>query len=315
MLRLRTHAIAWEADGVQSFEFRAPGGGELPAFTPGAHLGVRLPGGIERSYSLVNPAGERHRYVTAVHRNPDSRGGSAWMFEQLRVGDLLEVTAPENSFPLDESVDVTVLIGGGIGITPLWSMIQRLEQLGRAWRLYYAVRTRAQAAFLAELQALEARQPGRVVTVFDQEPGQSMLDIAAVVEKQPEGAHFYCCGPSGMLHAFEAATKGRPAEHVHVEYFAADQAPARGGFEVVLARSGTSFVVPVTSTILETLLAKGFDVPRSCMSGVCGTCETVVLEGIPDHRDQVLSDREKASNKKIMICCSGSLGDRLVLDI
>lgn len=314
-LTLRVHSITYEASDVRSFELRDPSGAALPAFTAGAHLDLRLPGGIERSYSLIDP-GASHRYRFAVQRAPESRGGSAYLFDQLDVGDLVEVVPPSNNFDLVEQAPLSVFIAGGIGITPLWAMIQRLEQCAGDWRLYYVCRTRSRAAFLDALLALEQSKPGRVFVRFDDGDTSAQLDIAATVASQPAGSHLYCCGPSGLLKAFEAATQALPPAQVHLEYFAAAQAPAAGGFEVVMARSGATVAIPADKTILETLLACGYgDLPRSCMSGVCGTCETAVLEGQPDHRDEVLSDSEKASNRKIMICCSGSLGPRLVLDL
>jgi len=270
---------------------------------------------MERSYSLLNPAASTATYRIGVQRSPESRGGSAYLVDRVRVGDLLRVAAPSNSFALREDVPLTVMIAGGIGITPLWAMTQRLESLRRHWKLYYACRTRDRAAFLTELNQLEQTAPGRVVTTFDAEPGQFPLPLAQIVAAQPEDAHLYCCGPATLLKAFEQAAASRTAETVHTEYFASDQAPARGGFEVVLARSGRTVLVPENRSILETLIALGHDVPHSCMSGVCGSCETVVLEGEPDHRDHVLSARERASNRKMMICCSGSLDKRLVLDL
>lgn len=319
VLTLRVHSITYEASDVRSFELRDPEGASLPAFTAGAHLDLRLPGGLERSYSLIDPGtGDRDlcRYRFAVQRAVESRGGSAHLFEQVSVGDLVEVLPPSNNFELVEAAPLSVFIAGGIGVTPLWSMVQRLEQLGGQWRLYYVCRTRKRAAFFDSLLALERIESGRVFVRFDDGAESAQLDIAATIAAQPAGVHFYCCGPSGLLKAFEAATQHLPPTQVHLEYFAAAQAPAAGGFEVVMNRSGATIAVPADKTILETLLACGYsDLPRSCMSGVCGTCETAVLEGQPDHRDEVLSDSEKASNRKMMICCSGSLGPRLVLDL
>jgi ferredoxin-NADP reductase len=315
-LNVRVHGVRYEAEDARSFELRALDGGELPPFTAGAHLDIEIPEGLQRSYSLTNPQAERDRYVITINRDVASRGGSRYMCETVRPGDVLQITAPTNSFPLDEGPRLTVLIGGGIGITPLWCMIQRLEQLEKPWRLYYAVRTRAKAAFLTELERLERRVSGRLTLNFDHEPGGRMLDIAAIVQAQPPGAHLYCCGPTGMLKAFETATHSRPYDTIHLEYFANDIAPAQqGGFEVVLARSGKTITIAPGRTILEAVLALGMNVPRSCTQGVCGTCETAVIEGIPDHRDTVLSARERASNKKMMICCSGCLSERLVLDL
>ena len=312
---VRVHAITYEAVGILSFEFRPLAGGDLPAFTAGAHFDVLMPGGAQRSYSLINPPTETGRYVIAVNRDPESRGGSSFLCEKVRPGDVLEITPPSNSFALVEAAERSVFIAGGIGITPLWCMIQHLEVLGRPWRLYYAARTRAKTAFLTYLERLEAVDPGRVVLTFDHEPGYAMLDLTEVIAEQPPGTHFYCCGPVGMLKAFEAAAEDRDPDQIHVEYFSASQPVAAGGFEVVLARSGAAIWIPPDKTILEMLLAAGHIVPHSCTEGVCGTCETIVLEGLPDHRDNVLSKRERASNKKIMICRSGCLGQRLVLDL
>jgi tetrachlorobenzoquinone reductase len=194
-------------------------------------------------------------------------------------------------------------------------MIRRLDVLGLDWRLYYACRTRQRAAFLPELMRVTQASPNRLTTTFDQEPGFCMFDLAAIVDAQPVGTHFYCCGPVGMLKAFEIATAKHPADTVHVEYFSSDTPKAEGGFEVVLARSKKTLWIKPEQTILATLLENGLNVPRSCLEGVCGTCETVVLAGTPDHRDKVLSARERASNKKMMICCSGAIGGRLVLDL
>jgi ferredoxin-NADP reductase len=315
-LKVRVQLVRYEAEGARSFELRALDGGDLPAFTGGAHLDVDLPGDLRRSYSLTNPQSERDRYVITVNRDAASRGGSRHMCETVRPGDILHITPPSNSFPLQEAAEQSVLIGGGIGITPLWCMIQRLEQIEKPWRLYYSVRTRQQAAFLAELEHLERQCSGRVTLTFDHEPGGKMLDIAAIVREQGLAAHLYCCGPTGMLKAFEKATRHRKPETTHLEYFTSDFAPAQqGSFEVVLARSKKTIKIEPGQTILQAVLATGMNVPRSCTQGVCGTCETAVLEGIPDHRDAVLSPRERASNKKMMICCSRSLGERLVLDL
>jgi vanillate O-demethylase ferredoxin subunit len=264
----------------------------------------------------VNPQHERHRYVITVSRDPASRGGSRHLHESLRVGDFLHLGAPRNNFNLVEGAAHSVFIAGGIGITPLWSMIQRLETLEGAWTLYYATRGRGNTAYLAELETLEQRQPGRVNFHFDDErPGQ-LLDMASVVGRAPPAAHLYCCGPAPMLRAFEAATENRAAEQVHLEYFSAQVPPATaGGFNVTLARTGKTIHVDEGTTILDALLAAKIDVPFSCREGTCGTCEVRVLEGQPDHRDVVLSDAERAANKSMMICCSGAKSGELVLDI
>jgi ferredoxin-NADP reductase len=316
ILQVRVKSITYEAQGINSFELRPPAGGELPPFTAGAHVDLHLANGLIRSYSLVNSQNERHRYVIAVNRDAVSRGGSRLMHETVRVGDTLTISHPRNNFKLAEDAPHSLLIAGGIGITPLWCMIRRLESLGRSWRLHYCTRTRQSAAFLDEIRALKGDVETNLHVNFDQEPGGKMLDIVSVVASAPPGSHLYCCGPVPMLAAFEKATASLPSERVHVEYFSAKEAPAAsGGFTVLLAKSGTSVLIPPGKTILDTLLDAGMSVQYSCMEGVCATCETRVLEGIPDHRDLVLSKEERASNKVMMICCSGSKTSQLVLDL
>ncbi|MEZ2295018.1 2Fe-2S iron-sulfur cluster-binding protein [Variovorax sp. RCC_210] len=319
---VRLHAVRLEAEGVHSFELRALPGQALPPFTAGAHIDLHLPNGMVRSYSLSNPPAETQRYVLGVHRSPTSRGGSALVHAQLHVGQTLRVGMPRNNFPLFEAAPHTVLIAGGIGITPLRSMIGRLEALGRSWELFYGCRRRACAAWHDELLALDALAPGRVHFSFDGEHGESgehseqRLDLRRIVADARGDAHLYCCGPRPMLEAFEAATAGLPRERVHVEYFSAKEAPAsEGGFRVELARSGRTVCVAPGQTILDTLLAAGVDAPYACMEGVCGSCETRVLAGTPDHRDLVLSGEEQRANDRMMICCSGAKSATLVLDL
>ncbi len=314
--RLRVHSATWEAEGIHSFELRDPAGGELTPFTAGAHIDLHLPTGMVRSYSLTNPQDERRRYVIAVQRDRVSRGGSTWVHDRLKVGDTITVAGPRNNFPLAEDAARSLFIAGGIGITPLWCMMQRLAALGRVFALYYCVRTRKEAALLEPLAALAQREGVKIAFNFDGEPGGKMLDIKAVVAAAAPDTHLYCCGPLPMLGAFEDATKDLPRERVHLEYFTAKEAPAAaGGFTVVLARSGKSFVIAPGKTILETLLDAGVPVPSSCLEGVCGTCETKVLEGVPDHRDVVLTEAERTANKTMMICCSGAKSEKLVLDL
>ena len=315
-LSLLVKCITYEAQGVRSFDLRSPLGAELPPFGPGAHIDLHLADRMIRSYSLVNSADERHRYVVGVALDPSSRGGSRYMFEKVSVGDILTASPPSNDFPLVEEASHTVLIAGGIGITPIWCMIQRLESLGRSWELHYATRTRDLCAFRSELEATERRKNGRVKFVFDREPGAQMLNLSQLSAGIADDAHVYCCGPKPMLAAFEEATKARQPETVHCEYFAAAATPAAdGGFTVELVRTGYSHFIAPGKTILDTLIDAGLDVSYACMNGVCGTCETAVIEGKPDHRDSLLSESERASGRTMMICCSGSLTSRLVLDI
>lgn len=310
-LLLRVNATTWEAPNILSYELRSLDGGELPPFSAGAHIDLHLGNGLIRSYSLLNSEAERHRYVIAVQKDAATRGGSKWVHDHVRAGDQVTIGAPRNNFPLAEDAAQSILIAGGIGITPMMSMIERLSALGRRWQLYYCARTRAGAAFVDRL----AKRP-EVRFNFDAEPGGAMLDLAPIVRSASETTHFYCCGPLGMLAAFEQATAGLPGERVHVEYFSAKEPPAQaGGFTVVLAKSGRQIPVPAGRSILDTLLDAGIDMPHSCKEGVCGSCETRVLEGIPDHRDLILTKEEQAANRTMMICCSGAKTERLVLDL
>jgi ferredoxin-NADP reductase len=283
----------------------------LPAASAGAHIDLHLANGLVRQYSLITAEADPSAYVVAVKRDRQSRGGSHFVHDQLRPGASLKISAPRNNFPLAEGAPHTVLIAGGIGITPIWCMVQRLVALDRPWQLHYACRSRDEAAFHDALQALA---PARLH--IDDEAGGAILDVAALVAAAPAAAHLYCCGPAPMLVAFEAATAGWPRPQVHVEYFTAKEAPATdGGFIVECRRSGRELAVPVGKTILETVRAAGIQAPSSCEAGICGTCETRVIAGIPDHRDQWLSEAERAANQTVMICCAGSKSERLVLDL
>ncbi|MBS4047327.1 MAG: oxidoreductase [Alphaproteobacteria bacterium] len=310
---MRVQRIEWEAEGIVSIELRAPDAIDLPVFAAGAHIDLHLPNGIVRSYSLCGDQEDRKRYVVGVGLDQASRGGSLYIHNQLRVGQLLQVSPPRNHFPLVEDAARVVFIAGGIGITPIFCMMRRLSMLGRSFELHYATRNRKRAAFLPLLQGFG--QP--VHLHFDEETG-GPLDIAAIVAAQPAGTHFYCCGPAGMLAAYEKATAALPESHVHVEYFtpkAQDPAATSTGFTVVLGRSGRELQVPADRSILDVLTSNGVTIDSSCQDGICGTCEVKVLEGLPDHRDSVLTKAEQAANKSMMVCVSRCKGDRLVLDL
>ena len=303
-----------EAEGIVSYEFVSADEAPLPPFTAGAHIDLQLPGGLVRSYSLVNDPAERHRYVVAVDRAADSRGGSAWMHSVPRPGDRIAASTPVNDFPLYEDAPLSVFIAGGIGITPFMAMAARLNALNRAWRLHYAVRSRQRAAYVQALQALD--RSGNAVHLHCTGEDMERPDIAAIVREAPAGSHVYCCGPNGMLEAFSTACSGLAPQRVHLERFSASQeAATAGGYEVRLARSGRTLSVEPGRTLLDTLLDAGVQVQYSCSQGICGTCCTPVLEGTPDHRDDYLTQEEKAANRAMMVCCSGSLTPRLVLDI
>lgn len=313
-LSMRVAAIELVAQTIRAVELVSVDGTPLPPFTAGAHINLKLPGDLSRSYSLTNGPQTRDRYTIAVNRDAASRGGSAYIAEQLKVGDVLAVDPPHNTFPLVEDAELSAFFAGGIGVTPILAMIRRLEALGRPWKLFYAVRNRASAAFVGEFEALEAEAPGRVHFHFDDEVGKVMplLKLAMGI---PKLAHVYCCGPGRMIETFKASAGWRPEDNVHVEHFAGTNARPTSDFAIALKRQGKEFFVKAGESIMDVLEANGIAVAHSCREGVCGTCETVVLEGECDHKDNVLSRREKDSNKLIMICCSGAKSGRLVLDL
>ena len=311
LLNLRVTAIETVAAGIKTFEIRAPDGGPLPLFTAGAHIDVQLPQAMLRSYSLLNGPAQRDRYLIGVALDENGRGGSRYLHKQIAVGDVIKTSLPRNRFPLGAHARRHVFIAGGIGITPILSMVRHVAGTGASWQLHYAARSRAAAAFVDELEA----HGERVRLRFDDEAGGGFLDVARIVREAPELSDIYCCGPRGMLDAFIQATSALPSEHVHLESFVSAQPSAENrAFTVELARSKREFEIPPDATILEILLAAGVDAPYSCRLGICSQCRTGVVAGVPDHRDAVLSPAERAAGKSMMICCSRAFSERLVLD-
>lgn len=312
-LAVRLTQIRFEADGIASYEFTPVDAPELPAFEAGSHIDLYLPENRVRSYSLLNDPHERHRYVIAVQREADGRGGSAWMHVTPRVGDMFTISAPLNDFPLREDAAESVFVCGGIGITPVLSMIRRLERIGTKWQLHYAARSARRTAYARELAALAC--DGGQLALHIEETGKRLCVREIVARAHPD-AHLYCCGPRGMVDEFIDACSGRPREQVHYERFAAaNESATAGGFDIVLYRSGQRIPVAAGKSMLDVLLDHGVDVQYACSSGVCGTCKTGVIDGVPDHRDDYLTDQEKQSNRAVMVCCSGSCSKTLVLDL
>ncbi|HEY0315654.1 MAG TPA: PDR/VanB family oxidoreductase [Sphingomonas sp.] len=310
-MRARLRCIRWEAEGINSYILEPLAGETLPAFEPGAHIDVQLSAGLSRSYSLVNDPAVRDYYEIAVHHAIDGRGGSKHIHEEWRVGHILDISAPSNNFPLTEDAVHTVMIAGGIGITPMLPMIARLAALGKSWELHYAAASPDRAAYVQRVEPL-----GDVSVVYDGIEGGRRLDLKAIIDGAPPQAHLYCCGPSGMLDAFVALCADKPKGHAHIEYFSADTVLATGGgYTLELAKSGKSIAVEEGETMLDALLSAGVDVGFACSEGICGTCRIEVIDGIPDHRDHFLTDEEKAANKSIMVCCSGSKTPSLVLNL
>jgi tetrachlorobenzoquinone reductase len=303
------------ARDTKTYTFQRVDGGKLPPYKPGAHIDLHLPNGLMRQFSLVVPVSDPDSYTVGVKRDENSRGGSRYIIEQMKVGDQIKISAPRNNFPLVEDADHVVLLAGGIGVTPIWCMAQQLEAQGSSWKIHYACRSQADMAFMNDLKKLD---PNKVHLHFDDEAGGKVMDLAAAIAEAPANAHFYCCGPNPMLKAFEAAATSRPKANVHIEYFTAKEetsANELGGFWVELSRSGEKYFIPPGKKVLEVLFDAGVDVDYSCELGICGACETRVISGTPIHHDSVMSEEEQASGEKVMICCCGCATERLVLDM
>lgn len=312
----RLVSVRYEAVDILSFLLQ-PLDDQLPGSVgPGSHVDVHLPNGMMRSYSISNGPDLAEGYRLTVARDAASRGGSVFMHDSLRVGQILQISKPRNNFELAEDAPMSVFFAGGIGVTPFLPMVARLNEIGKPWRLHYCVRTRDRTALLKELQDLAAAGRGELCPNYDEDPA-GMLDLGKTLAEISEDAHVYCCGPTPMLTAFRerAAALGIADSRVHFEYFSSEVENAtEGGFTIVLHKSGDEIAVEPGQTILDALIRHGIDVPYSCEEGICGACETRVIEGIPDHRDMILSEAEREEGKTMMVCCSGSKSPRLVLD-
>ncbi|KXU90304.1 ferredoxin [Paraburkholderia monticola] len=315
LLQARVRTLRHEAEGVLSIELVPVDGAHFPAFSAGSHVNLHLPNGLTRSYSLLNSTDEVDRYVLGVLCDPNSRGGSRYVHESLRCATVLPISAPRNNFELAADAEDSVLIAGGIGVTPILCMYRQLRARGKAARVVYCARSRRQAAFLDEFAALG----GDIELWFDDEHGGQPFDLATFLAAQPKHVHAYCCGPLPMLAAFEAGCAASGIANAHVERFAADPALTHvptSGYVVYLKRSDRTIEVPDDQRLLDMLLAAGVNCDYSCGEGICGACETTVLDGEPEHRDCVLSEAEKTAGRSMMICVSGAKnGGRLVLDL
>lgn len=305
-----------EAEGIASFELVRPDGAALPAFGAGSHIDVQVPGGLTRQYSLCNDAAEQHRYRIAVLRDPASRGGSVAMHDAVKEGDTLQISEPRNHFPLVHA-SRTLLFAGGIGVTPLLCMAQRLAAIGADFTLHYSTRSPERTAFRQEIAA--SAFADRVRFHHDDGEAAQKLDLPAVIAKPEPGTHLYVCGPTGYIdHVVKTARDlGWPPEQVHLEYFgaAAQDTSGDGSFQVRLASSGKSYEVGANETVVQALQKHGVEILVSCEQGVCGTCITRVLEGECDHRDLYFTDEEKAKHDQFTPCCSRAKTAVLVLDL
>ncbi len=309
---LRVRSIAREADSVLSLQLEHPDGLLLPVWEPGAHIDVQWRPQLERQYSLCGAPANRARWRLAVLKEVSGRGGSAYVHDRLRPGDIVQVRGPRNHFALADA-DEYLFIAGGIGITPLLPMIAKVADAGRRWHLTYGGRKRASMAFLDELKPY-----GEKVSI-QPEDESGLLPLDTLLARPRPSTVIYCCGPEPLLAAAETRCGNWPSGSFHCERFAPK--PADPGQEadreiaVYLQRSGLQVTVPPGVSILEVLRQAGVGPPFSCEEGTCGTCETTILEGIADHRDSLLTEAEREAGKTMMICVSRAISDRLVLDI
>ncbi|AVE03615.1 oxidoreductase [Pseudomonas palleroniana] len=305
-----------EAQDICSFELASVDGNPLPAFSAGAHIDVHLPDGLIRQYSLCNHPEERHRYLIGVLKDPASRGGSRSLHEQLQSGARLSISAPRNLFPLVCDARRSVLFAGGIGITPILCMAEHLAQAGADFELHYCARASERAAFVQRLKASPFAE--RVFLHFDEQP-DTALDIGQVLAAPADDVHLYVCGPGGfMQHVLDSARAlGWQDSCLHREYFSAAPVDSRldGRFSVQIGSSGKVFEIPADQSVVQVLESHGITIAVSCEQGVCGTCLTRVLEGVPEHRDLFLTEQEQALNDQFTPCCSRSKTPMLVLDL
>lgn len=318
LLRLQVRAIWLAAEGIHAFELDDPDGADLPEVEAGAHVDVHLPGGLVRSYSLAGDPQDRSAWVLGVLREAQGRGGSRTMHEAVRVGDVLPIGAPRNAFRLADHSQQrhTILLAGGIGITPLKAMAHALAAQGASFELHYCARSPRNAAFKRELQATVPE--GQLHFHYDNGDPAQGLDIAGLLRQPAESTHLYFCGPGGFMKACAQASEHWPTGTVHSEYFKAPETKptvtlANGSFEVRLARSGISVQVAPEQTIVRAIELAGHRVPTSCLSGLCGSCKVNYLEGEVDHQDYILNDEER--QRCLTVCVSRAKSPVLVLDI
>lgn len=317
MHNVKISRIVKETESIKSFELVRDDGSELPSFTAGAHVVVNLKDGLQRHYSLANDPDQRDRYLIAVLREPLG-DGSQYMHDLLATGDTLSISEPKNHFSLEESARKHILIAGGIGITPIFSMLYALSKSDSDYHLYYCSRGPEVTAFHQELS--DGPFSENITFVHDGGDPSKSLDVKSLLAEPDDRTHVYVCGPAGLINAVRDAGAHWPIGSIHFEAFAssgADEIHQDGDqpIEVEIASSGQVLHVPSDKTVLEVLLDNGIEVSRLCEEGYCGSCITDVLEGEPDHRDRILNDEERAANDCMTVCCSRAKSTRLKLDL
>ena len=316
-LSVRVVAKTVEALDICSFELVETQGHGLPAFSAGSHVDVQIGGGFTRQYSLCNDPSESHRYLIAVLRDPKTRGGSQAMHEKIKVGDALTISTPKNHFPLAHGARRSLLLAGGIGVTPILCMAERLAVFGAAFEMHYCTRSRERTAFYERIRA--AAYASRVAFHFDDGALEQKADLPALLATPEAGTHLYVCGPKGFMDAVLATARaqGWPEDQLHYEFFGAEVVKSADdqSFQVKLASSGKIVVVPKDKTVVDALAEAGIEIMTSCGEGVCGTCLTRVLEGEVDHKDLYLMPEEQAQHDQFLPCCSRAKSAMLVLDL
>ncbi len=326
-MRLQMRQITHQAQLVNSFEMVHPDGEDLPEFTAGSHIDFYFRDGSVRQYSLCNDPRERHRYLIAILREDRGRGGSQALHERLHVQRTVFIGKPRNNFPVHEEAEHHLLLAGGIGVTPMMSMICHFQAIGADFTMYYCTRSPEYTCFHQELADLIAE--GRVILHHDDGYPEKGLDIKALLKDHTEGTHLYYCGPPGFMRAAENSSAHWPDGTVHFEHFSIEASPksrmsseelsdagdgAVGiGFQVKIASTGAVFAVPNHKSMIEVLAENGVEIESSCKSGLCRTCVVPYLEGVVDHRDLVLSESERA--QYLTPCCSRAKSNLIVLDL
>ena len=316
MIELRVAKVEQITPRIRMFELVSLDGAPLPGFTAGSHIDVELGNGEERSYSLLNDQGETGRYVIAVLREADGRGGSAWMHDALREGDGIRAAPPENDFRLSEAGDHHILIAGGIGVTPILPMAARLREIGRDYAIHYCARSEEEAAFAREVAS---RHGERARFHYDGGVAGCGLDVARLLANRPSAAHAYVCGPAGLIKAVREAGRDWPSGTIHFELFKGSNADLgldalNEPFDVVCKRAGKRFTIPADRSILDVLKDEGFRIRSLCRDGVCGTCRVDLISGEVDHRDECLDEDEQG--EALQVCVSRARpGQTLILDL
>jgi vanillate monooxygenase ferredoxin subunit len=317
ILALRVARKQVEAHDICSFDLVDPRGATLPPFSAGSHIDVHVKKHITRQYSLCNDSVENHRYHIAVLRDPAGRGGSRAMHDEIHVGDLVRVSAPKNHFQLAHNARRSLLLAGGIGITPILCMAERLATNGSAFNLHYCTRSRDRTAFRERIE--RSSFASHVEFHFDDGAETQKLDMRALLDEPRHDTHLYVCGPTGFMNVVLGTARASdwPEAQLHYEFFGAVVTKSDGSadFEVKLSSSGMVVAVPSDKSVVQALAEIGVEIPTSCEQGVCGTCLTRVLEGEPEHRDMFLTPNEQAKNDQFLPCCSRAKSTRLVLDL